>query len=519
MKFISNPFKKKTPAAVKPASGRSVEYSERDLELADISGGLTPQKVTKVLATALEGSTAEQCQLALEICEKDWDIGENVQKRILEVSRTDWRVTPFDDQDTKSVEVADYVNNQLKLITGNPDDNLVGFHGLLKGMMSGLLPGFSCLEVVWDVPGESIAGFQFIEPHRFHFKQRSPRLITEDNADGVELTPYKFIFHRHKGLWGSLSRGGLIRPLAWLYVFKNLNLKDLLRYTEKVGIPFIYANISDESFKTEAAKISSTLRRFSGDGAGVFSDGVKLESMERKPGGEAVFMKCQELFAKAIPKLILGTDATGTADAKFSNGQTGLVMSQKYREDDCDCLTETIRNTIIKWIVGFKYGFDTPLPFFEFDYAPVKDRKSAVEQIEKLSNAGYEVDVEQVEEETGWRVTRKVESSNAVALSADSDLESSHANVWQAADNAKAKHLQAYLEGSGQAEQWQPLQDKINYCLQAETEEEMKQRFVELTNDFETVLADMDSENFQESLEAAIFESYANTTVNHSKEV
>lgn len=129
-------------AAQPPASGRAVQFSERDKELEDLSGSLTPMKVTSILATALEGSTAEQCRLALEICEKDWDIGENVQKRILEVSSTDWEVQPFDAKDSKSVEVAEYVNNQLKLITGDSDNNIIGFHGLLKGMMSGLLPGF-----------------------------------------------------------------------------------------------------------------------------------------------------------------------------------------------------------------------------------------------------------------------------------------------------------------------------------------------------------------------------------------
>lgn len=346
-----------------------------------------------------------------------------------------------------------------------------------------------------------------------------PKLITEDAAEGVDLLPYKFIFHKHKGLWGSLSRGGLIRPLAWLYCFKNLNLRDLLRYTEKVGIPFIYANISDESFQTEAAKISSTLRRFSGDGAGVFSTGTEIKSLQRTAGGENVFMKCQELFASAIPKLILGTDATGTADAKFSNGQTGLVMSQKYREDDCDCLAETIRNTIVKWLVGFKYGFDMPLPFFKFDYEAAKDVAAAVDQIEKLSNAGYVVDPAQVEEETGWKVT-KVESSqvpgsqvkDTVTLSAENPQSR---DPWQASDQVVAAALHDYLDGTGQQEWFGALHQSITYALSAESEDEVKSRFTKMMSELEEM--PFNSSKFEAALAGVVYESFAKSMVDHSK--
>lgn len=533
MKIITKAMKRKAAKAMKPTAGRSVQYTDNDSDYDDISASITPRKITTILNAALSGDTADQCRLALEITEKDWDIAHAIQTRVLEVSRTDWRILPFSD-DKKDQKVAEYVATVLKSITGDADNELVGMRGLLQGMMSGLMPGFAGLEVVWEVPGESIAGFHFIEPHNFTFADRIPKLITEDNAAGEELADYKFIFHRHKGMWGGLNRGGLIRPLSWLYTFKNLNMKDLLRYTEKVGIPFIYANISDEGFREEARKISAVLRRFGSDGAGVFSSGTEINSMNRQTGGEEVFIKCQDIFRKAIPKLILGTRATSDSeDSNYSNSQTGLETAQKYREDDCDALSETLRNTIIKWLVGFKFGTETPLPFFDFDYDLAEDADKAVTQVKTLTEAGFELEPEQIEERTGWRVTR-VESGEAtilqgqktVALSANSDLEPStlnlkpsHASPWNEADKANSKHLQAYLEGSGQSEQWQPLQDAIDHCLDTDDEKIMQERLLLLLDQFEELLESMDDTKFVEALEATIFESYANSMVTHSNEV
>ncbi len=51
------------------------------------------------------------------------------------------------------------------------------------------------------------------------------------------LRPFGWISHTGKAKSGYLSRTGLIRVLAWPYLFKNYSVRDLAEFLEIYGLP------------------------------------------------------------------------------------------------------------------------------------------------------------------------------------------------------------------------------------------------------------------------------------------
>jgi phage gp29-like protein len=199
--------------------------------------------------------------------------------------------------------------------------------------------------------------------------------------------------------------GGLIRPLAWLYVFKNLALKDLLRYIEKYGMPFIAARLDEQAFEKERRKIAYLVRNFGSDGGGVFTKATELEMLHAPGSSGEVYFRFLEYSERAVARLILGQ--TSTSDSRDSNRSTAYVhnlVRHDLRADDCTALAATLRRELIRPLVQFNFGPEEPLPTILFQ-APVEgDREQESRIVANLTAAGYRLDPATVSARTGYPV-------------------------------------------------------------------------------------------------------------------
>src|SRR5262249_21738701 len=96
--------------------------------------------------------------------------------------------------------------------------------------------GFSLTEIVWETSAS-----QWMPKC---LEWRAPRWFIHDRITGAEpllradaggfaqLPLYKFIYHRSKSKSGLAIRGGLARPVAWAWMFKNFSLKDWVAFAE-----------------------------------------------------------------------------------------------------------------------------------------------------------------------------------------------------------------------------------------------------------------------------------------------
>ena len=259
-------------APAKPVAGSMVGWEPSDRADADVSRNLTPALVDRILTSANGGDTSDQCQLALEIEEKNWDIAQAVQTRRLAVAGLSWEILPPEGDDSaQATRIAEEAEQMLRSPRWDADDEFDTFdEALFHSLQGALLPGFAVVELIWSGGGAELLGFQEIEQRHFTFREsRRPLLITRDDPNGIELDRAKFAIHYHRARPGARCRGGLIRPLAWLDVFARTNIKDLLTFIERYGMPFLMANVGQDAWNKDRNRIAHLIRNFGSAGGDV----------------------------------------------------------------------------------------------------------------------------------------------------------------------------------------------------------------------------------------------------------
>lgn len=103
----------------------------------------------------------------------------------------------------------------------------------------------------------------------------------------MPLEPDKFVYLATRENGSDPARGGLVRPLAWLHCFLNVNIKDLLSFIESYAMPGDLAKVSDSAFESEPhafdepdPEFRTERRRNRLAGDGTFDD----SGAERDPG-------------------------------------------------------------------------------------------------------------------------------------------------------------------------------------------------------------------------------------------
>ncbi|MFA7232402.1 MAG: DUF935 family protein, partial [Victivallaceae bacterium] len=284
-------LKKLAQTITQVISGKAVHAEPNDRKPSDASRALTPQRVDEIMSAADAGDATELFLLAAQLPEKNWDIFHALQTRHNAVLGCPWKIEPGDDTPAAKA-AAEKLEKELKEC--GVDDDLDSFYSLLSDMMRALLPGTAVSEIVW-APGGSLAGFNCIEPDNLTFRDgRIPKLITQNYPLGVDLQRGKFIVHSLRTHGPDPVRGGLIRPLAWLHCFANLNVKDLLNFIERYGMPFTVARVDQNTWNTELGKLKSLIRNFGPNGGGIFTKATEIELLQAANSTGEVYFKLLE---------------------------------------------------------------------------------------------------------------------------------------------------------------------------------------------------------------------------------
>jgi len=366
-----------------------------------------PEDVWLILDDANKGNCQRQSKLCEEIQEKDWDIGQALQTRAAVMAATEWNIIPArGDSSAEAKSIAADVKEDLKSIRGDYFQREMDFDGLINSFSRAYLPGFAVSEIVWQADG-TIEGFRQWPSHYFTYRNSiTPRLLGIGDYIGKPLPPDKFCVHEFLPRGNDPTRGGLIRPLAWLFAFKSLTFKDLIRYVEKFGMPFILAKMNaadDKAFQEEAAKLMSVIENFGSDGGGLFSQAIDLEFKDGATNAGEVYYSFVDLCERAIQKIILGQ--TSSSDSRNSNRSTAEVHDL-VRHDlsayDAGLIKRTIDQQILPPLVRYKYGVDAPIPEIEFDVTSYEQTLMLMQIVKTANEAGYKLkDIEELSRLSG----------------------------------------------------------------------------------------------------------------------
>ncbi len=364
----------------------TVKPDERVLSVASIedryseypSRGLTPQKLAAIFREADQGDPGRQVQLFEEMEEKDPHLFSILQKRRGSVTGLDYEIVPFS-QDKPDLDIAEFIDD---VITRLPD-----FESDLKDIVDAIGKGYSALELHWAIRENRnvIRKMERVEPKRFTWHDSlTPRLLTkEDPSKGIDLPPFKFLFNVHKTKSGHPTRQGVLRVVAWMYLFKNYDLKGWVKFSEVFGMPLRLGKYEAGATKEDKDALIMAVRSLGSDAAGVISKGTEIEFIEAaKNSGTQVFKLLADFCNAEMSKAVLGQTMTTEQGDKGARslGEVHKEVEEELQQDDCEQTSKAIRRDIIRPLVGFNFGWEVPLPWFKFKYEDPGDLKGEADR-------------------------------------------------------------------------------------------------------------------------------------------
>lgn len=346
------------------------------------SDGLTPRKLARIFKAADEGDVYEQMELFEEMEGKDTHLFAQMQTRKLAVTGLDWEIQPFSD-DVLDKQVADFVEEKLR--------NIGDINKIFTNILDAIGKGVSVNEIEWDVDKDGfniIKNIEFVHPKKLVWDYETDEMMicTKEFPSGIHLPENKFVVHRYNAKSGHVSKAGLHRVLAWMYLFKNYDVKDWVAFCEVYGMPLRLGKYSAASSDDDKKTLMEALYNLGTDAAGIIPDSTVIEFIESNKTSSAEIYEllaryCDEQMSKAILGQTLSSDSGG---GSYAQGKVHNEVRHDLTKADANDLAVTIRRDIIRPLVEYNFGCDVNIPFFIFDCEEAEDLKVLVEILKTL---------------------------------------------------------------------------------------------------------------------------------------
>ena len=302
-----------------------------------------------------------------------------LQKRWLSVTEREWYVKPASEKRIDK-KAAEFVERSLKNI-GSYDEEIEGgelipnvyggFDRICYSLLKAELYGFQPAEIIWGTNGTEIYPKQIKDksPGRFAYlvgdRGYRFRLLTPQSPwTGIALPPKKFITHTFHPEDDNPYGWGMGGRLFYPVMFKRKLAEFALVYADKFGSPTGKASYPNgrEDLKDVLIEAMQNMAQESGI---ALPDGCNFEWMAIANGGGDVYTNLMDYFDREISKTVLGetgsTDQQGTGGSR-ARDQVGNEVRVEITKASSDFLSETLHNTLLRWITYYNFGKGAGIP-------------------------------------------------------------------------------------------------------------------------------------------------------------
>ena len=380
----------------RPETREIAAVSIRDRWSGYPSRGLTPGRLASIFYAADAGDLRSQAELFEEMEEKDPHLRSLMETRRLAVLGLEPKVEPASEnaEDKRIAAAVEEWLGELKL------------KSLFIHLLGATGHGYAGAEPVWNTGGRpwSISRFNLIPWKNITYNNSvAPLVITEENSAGVEPAPFQLIFHRGAARSGHDTRNGILRVCAWMYMFKNYAWKDWAVFNEIFGMPLRLGKYDPSASLMDREALRAAISSLGSDAAGIISKSTEIEFVEassRLSGTTNPYQVMIEMCNREMSKAVLGQ--TLTSDSAPGSGTLAGNAHENVRQDlleaDAEMLAETIREQIIRPLVGFNFGWDKAIPGFGLPIEDSPDLKLDSEVYKNLDEMGVPIPLSQIYE-------------------------------------------------------------------------------------------------------------------------
>lgn len=362
---------------------------------------LSSERLGAIFREADGGAVYRQAELFEEMEEKDAHLAGILQTRKLAVSGLEHEIVPYSRAE-EDQEIARFVREVI--------DNLDDFDSNLLDLLDATGKGCAVTEIMWGLKGSKaiVTELRWIHQKKLTFVDSlTPRIITSEHWRGVEPPPWKIIYHRYKARSGYDTRAGMLRVIAWMYLFKNYAMKDWMAFNEVFGKPLRLGRYDATASPTDREILATAIHKLGDEAVGIINKNTEIELMEasgRASGNSNPYLVMAEFCNREMSKAILGqtltTDTAGSTGT-YSTAKVHDLVRRDLLEADAEALSRTLRSQLIRPLVGFNFGWDKPLPNFNFILEEKPDLKAISEIYLNLKNMGFPLSLEHLSERFG----------------------------------------------------------------------------------------------------------------------
>lgn len=392
-----------TDALDEPQTQSDAKLASLYREFADHpSSGLNPAKLARIMKEAEQGDLKAQCELAEDMEEKDAHIQSELGKRRMALQGVDWKIKPPRNATAQEQKDTDMLTELLEDVTWLDD--------AIFDMSDATLKTFSNLELDWEYGDKThyIQDVYHREPSWFmtHPEDRNQLRLRDGSYEGAQLQPFGWIQHRAKAKSGYLARSGLVRVLAWPFLFKNYSVRDLAEFLEIYGLPIRLGKYPEGATEPEKMTLMRAVMSIGHNAGGIIPKGMDIDFQNAAEGQSGPFMDMIAWCEKSQSKAILGGTLTSQADGKTSTNALGNVhneVREEIRDFDLKRVAATLTRDVIYPLYalnGKSYQHPRRAPRFEFDVSEAEDIKHLSDSLPGLVGLGMKIPVQWVHDKT-----------------------------------------------------------------------------------------------------------------------
>lgn len=356
--------------------------------------GLTPLKLAAILESAEAGDVTAQFDLFEDMEERDAHLYSELDKRKRALLTLDWDVLAPRDASAGEKAAAAYA---AELVHSVPD-----IEDVILDAADAIGKGFACLEIEWAREGrEWLPRSITHRPQRWFALDQATRseirLADGSGPDGAPLTPFGWIVHTHRAKSGYITRSGLMRVLAWPYLFKHYSVRDLAEFIEIYGLPLRVGKYPPGASDEEKATLLRAVVGIGHNAAGIMPEGMAVEFQEAAKGThepyQAMLDWCERSQSKAIVGQVLSAEAKSTGLGSGVADLQGQVRDDILASDATQ-IASTLTRALIWPLLALNGRAVANLrrcPRFAFDTRAPEDLQLYAEALPKLVGVGMRI--------------------------------------------------------------------------------------------------------------------------------
>lgn len=383
------------------------------------SEGLTPGRLAAILRGAEANDPIRYLELAEQMEEKHPQYASTLGTRKEAVAQLEITVEASGSS-ADEVKQADFIRDWLK--RDELQDELID-------MLDAIGKGRSHTEIIWDTSeGQWIPScLKWRDPRWFHtdyIDGETPQMYSDDGLL-VPLPPWKFIVHDHKAKSGLAIRGGLARPVSWIYMFQNYTLKDWVAFAEVYGLPLRVGRYDNGASKEDINLLLRAVSQIGSDAAAVIPKSMEVEFIDGgagRGGSVDLFNALCNYLDGQVSKLVLGqTATTDSVVGGLGSGKEHGEVRDDIKLADGRRLGASINRQLVRPMVDANFGPQKTYPRVRLGMAEQVDMDKLAAALGTLVPLGLKVKQSEVRGKLGLEDPEEGDDEDLLKPAAASD--------------------------------------------------------------------------------------------------